>query len=67
VRLKGARGSIELQAKVDDRNMQGTVFVPTHYSDTSVNALLSDEPVKEKGLTFVSIEKIEPVGADAQG
>lgn len=61
VRLTSMGGIIETEVEVTSRSMEGTVFVPTHYRDVSVNALMSYDPVKERGVTFVSIERIEKV------
>jgi hypothetical protein len=55
------KGITEVQVKVTDRSLAGSVFVPTHYRDVPVNALLAYNPVKEKGLTYVGIEKIERI------
>jgi formate dehydrogenase major subunit/formate dehydrogenase alpha subunit len=61
VRLTSMKGITEVQVKVTDRSLAGSVFVPTHYRDVPVNALLAYNPVKEKGLTYVGIEKIERI------
>ena len=41
--------------------MVGTVFVPTHYREVPVNGLVGYDPVKEKGVTYIDVEKIERI------
>ncbi|NOY87027.1 MAG: molybdopterin-dependent oxidoreductase [Deltaproteobacteria bacterium] len=61
IRLTGMKGITEVQAKVTDRSMPGTIFVPTHYRDVHVNALFEYNAVKEKGITCVAVEKTERI------
>jgi predicted molibdopterin-dependent oxidoreductase YjgC len=59
--MTSLKGVTEVQVKVTDRSMVGTVFVPTHYREVPVNALVAHDPVKEKGVTYVDMEKIERI------
>jgi formate dehydrogenase alpha subunit len=61
VRMTSLKGVTEVQVKVTDRSMVGTVFVPTHYREVPVNGLVSYDPVKEKGVTYIDMEKIERI------
>ncbi len=61
VRLTSMKGITEVQVKVTDRSLAGTVFVPIHFRDVPVNALLVYDRVKEKGLTYIGVEKIERI------
>ena len=61
VRLTSRKGITEVEVKVTERNMAGTIFVPTHFREVPVNALIGYDPVKERGLTYVGIERIERI------
>ena len=64
IRLTGMKGITEVQAKVTDRSMPGTIFVPTHYRDVHVNALFEYNAIKEKGITCVAVEKTERIAVE---
>jgi formate dehydrogenase alpha subunit len=59
VRLTSLRGMVDIRVEVSRRTQEGTVFAPTHYQDTPINSLTSYEPQNEKGVTHVSVERIE--------
>jgi len=61
VRMTSRKGVTEVEVKVTDRSMVGTIFVPTHYREVPVNSLVGYDPVKEKGVTYVDVEKIERI------
>jgi len=61
VRMTSLKGVTEVEVKVTDRSMVGTVFAPTHYREVPVNSLVGYDPIKEKGLTYVDMEKIERI------
>jgi formate dehydrogenase alpha subunit len=67
VRLTSRIGITEVQIKVSDRSREGTIFVPTHFRDVSVNALMSHEPAKEQGVTYVAIERVQRVEVEDRG
>ncbi|UCG38444.1 MAG: molybdopterin-dependent oxidoreductase [bacterium] len=61
VRMTSLKGIIEVQIEVTDRSMPGTVFVPNHYRNVPVNELTHYQEDKEKGVTFVSLKRIERI------
>ena len=61
VRLTSRKGITEVEVKVTKRSLPGTIFVPTHFREVPVNALIGYDPVKERGLTYVGIERIDRV------
>jgi len=44
-------------AKVTPRIQKGTVFVPAHYSNMSVNSLMRYDPIRERTVTHVSVSR----------
>jgi predicted molibdopterin-dependent oxidoreductase YjgC len=64
VRLTSMKGIVDIKVLVSERSQEGTIFAPTHYRGTPVNALLSYDPVKEKSITYISVEKIEKFEGD---
>ncbi len=64
VRLTSMRGIVDIKVLVSERSQEGTIFTPTHYRGTPINALLSYDPVKEKSVTYISVEKIEKFEGD---
>ena len=58
VRIQSQKGQIEVPAQVTARIRQGTIFVPSHYSEMPVNSLMAHDPVKEKTLTYVSVSRV---------
>jgi formate dehydrogenase alpha subunit len=72
VRLTSLRGIVDIRVEVSARSQEGTVFAPTHYQETPINALTSYESHGELAVTFVSVERIEkivdaPPKKDAEG
>ena len=59
VKLTSLRGIVDIKVLVTDKTMEGTIFAPTHYDGTPVNALLTYDQVKENSVTNVSVERIE--------
>lgn len=63
VRVSSRRGEIEARAKISDKAMDGTVFVPFHYAQGAVNELTNTalDPVAlipELKVCAVRIEKV---------
>jgi predicted molibdopterin-dependent oxidoreductase YjgC len=58
------RGIVYIKVLVSERSQEGTIFTPTHYRGTPINALLSYDPVKEQSVTYISVEKIEKFEGD---
>ncbi len=59
VKLTSLRGMVDIKVLVTDKTMEGTIFAPTHYHGTPVNALLTYDHVNENAVTSVSVERIE--------
>jgi predicted molibdopterin-dependent oxidoreductase YjgC len=57
VLVKSEKGQIEAVADVTTRVPKGVVFVPAHYSSMSVSSLLGYDPVREKTVTYVSVDR----------
>jgi len=58
VRITSSRGQLEAVARVTPRTQKGVVFVPAHYSDRSVSALIGHDPVREKTVTHISVSRV---------
>jgi formate dehydrogenase alpha subunit len=56
--VSNEKGQIEAVAKITPRIQKGAVFVPAHYSNMSVNSLMTSDPVREKTMTYISISRV---------
>jgi len=57
IRIKSEKGHMDAVAKVTPRIQKGTVFVPAHYSNMSVNSLMRYDPIRERTVTHVSVSR----------
>jgi predicted molibdopterin-dependent oxidoreductase YjgC len=57
IRIKSEKGQMEAVAKVTPRIQKGAVFVPTHYSNMSVNSLMGYDPIRERTVTHISVSR----------
>ena len=69
VRVTSRRGEIEISTKVTSRSPQGTVFIPFHFFEASVNRLTNPalDPIgkiPEFKVCAVKIEKLDEVKGD---
>jgi predicted molibdopterin-dependent oxidoreductase YjgC len=63
VRVTSRRGEIEAKAKISDKAVDGTVFIPFHYAEGAANELTNTalDPVAlipELKVCAVRIEKV---------
>jgi predicted molibdopterin-dependent oxidoreductase YjgC len=67
IRVRSRRGLVELKARISNRVVGGTVFIPMHYREAAANVITNDalDPtvkIPEFKVCAVAVERMLTVG-----